>query len=395
MKKIGIYLERKPDSGGAYQYCLAMLKALASLTEGEYEVTAFCTYYEWITVAKNFGLNAQIVQKNFIEKILHYIAEKTVPVCFYRKHLQWLHPLSRRMKQKEVDYCIYPCADKISFMINIPSIVTVFDLMHRYLKDFPEIADARTYRSRERSYTNIAKYAQVILVDSEVGKQQMIESYGVEEDIGGKIKILPFIAPDYVYEKNEKSIIHSLAQYDKYIFYPAQFWRHKNHKSLLAALALLKGKGIIVNAVFCGSQKNAYDEICQQIEQFGLKEQIQILGYVSNDEMIALYSNARALVMPTFFGPTNIPQLEAFVLECPVATSRIFGIPEQVGNAALLFQPDNIHEIAQCVEQLWQDDDLCARLIKEGKKKAEEWGEKEFAQRLLCILEPGENNGNL
>ena len=94
-----------------------------------------------------------------------------------------------------------------------------------------------------------------------------------------------------------------------------------------------------------------------------------------------------ALVMPTFGGPTNIPQLEAFVLGCPVATSRIFGIPEQVGDAALLFDPADVDEIADCVKRLWQDDALCDSLIRAGHERAARWGEQQFAQRLYEYLE--------
>lgn len=91
--------------------------------------------------------------------------------------------------------------------------------------------------------------------------------------------------------------------------------------------------------------------------------------------------------MPTFFGPTNIPQLEAFVLECPVATSKIYGIPDQVKDAALLFDPNSVEEIADCINRLWQDDELCRKLIERGKKRADEWNQKHFTMKLISIIE--------
>ena len=87
--------------------------------------------------------------------------------------------------------------------------------------------------------------------------------------------------------------------------------------------------------------------------------------------MPEFYRRARAMVMPTFFGPTNIPPLEAFALGCPVAVSNIYGIPEQVGDAALLFDPNSVEEIADCIERLWQDDALCASLISKGHARTE------------------------
>lgn len=387
MKRVGIYLERKPESGGAYQYCLAVLNALAKFPSSEFEVTAFCTYEDWIKVTEPLNIRTNIVRKNILQKLFHYLAEKMLQVKTYRKYFSSLHPLSRQLKKADIDFCIYPCGDKISFMLTMPAIVSVFDLMHQYLKEFPEISDKAIYKSRERSYTNIAAYANTILVDSEVGKNQMIECYDKSGNLAYKIQVLPFIAPDYVYKGVQKKTENTVSSFQKYIFYPAQFWKHKNHKNLLLALAQLKKQGMIVNAVFCGSGKNAFSEVLDIITEQNLEDQIQVLGYVTNQEMVALYQNARALVMPTFGGPTNIPQLEAFALGCPVATSRIFGIPQQVGEAALLFDPDNIEEIAACIKTLWTDDDLCSRLKKKGYERSAMWGEKQFQECLLKIIE--------
>lgn len=386
MRKIGIYLERHPDSGGAYQYCLAMLKSLSELPADKYEITAYVMYHEWERVTEPLGIRTVYAQKNACEKVLYHLCEKLLKVETCRKICPKIHPFGRAMKKDGIEYCIYPCADKISFMMNVPAIVTVFDLMHRYLTDFPEISAEDIYQSRERSYTNIAKYASLILTDSVVGSQQMEECYGALMQDTSIIRELPFIAPDYVYDKAAKKQKENITQFEKYIFYPAQFWKHKNHENLLKAIALLKERDIQVNLVCSGTSKNGYDDTLMRIRELGLEWQVQILGYVENDEIVALYQNSRALVMPTYGGPTNIPQLEAFELGCPVATSRIFGIPDQVGNAALLFNPADVDEIADCIERLWKDDALCKNLITKGKKKSAEWGQKQFKEKLMGYL---------
>lgn len=386
-KRIGIYLERHPDSGGAYQYCLAMLKSLAALPKDRYEVIAFIMYEEWRPITERLGIRTIYAQKNKIEKVIYHMAELVLPVAACRRLCRLLHPFARALRRESVDACIYPCADKISFMMDTPAVVSVFDLMHRYLTEFPEISSPDIYKSRERSYTNIARYARMIFVDSEVGRQQMLECYGTQADLAGRVYPLPFIAPDYVYESVGKAPYPRPDVPEKYIFYPAQFWKHKNHGRLLEALARLNGEDIHVHLVCSGTGKNGYDDVCGQIKELQLEEQVTILGYVSNEEMVALYQHARALVMPTFGGPTNIPQLEAFVIGCPVATSRIFGIPEQVGEAALLFDPADVDEIAECVKRLWQDDALCEELIRAGHERSAQWGERQFAERLYEYLE--------
>ena len=121
-----------------------------------------------------------------------------------------------------------------------------------------------------------------------------------------------------------------------------------------------------------------------QVESLGLDDNVLFLGYVPDEDMPALYRSARALVMPTFFGPTNIPPLEAFALGCPVATSRIYGIPEQLGDAALLFDPASVDEIFECLIRLWVDDAVCAQLAERGRERAASWGPTQFHDRLFA-----------
>ena len=92
------------------------------------------------------------------------------------------------------------------------------------------------------------------------------------------------------------------------------------------------------------------------------------------------------MVMPSYFGPTNIPPLEAMLLGCPVAVSDKYAMPEQVGNAGLLFNPDSPEEIASCIEKLWMDENLRERLKKLGYKRVKQWNKEKFNKRLLKVV---------
>ena len=82
-----------------------------------------------------------------------------------------------------------------------------------------------------------------------------------------------------------------------------------------------------------------------------------------------LYAGAVGLVMPTFFGPTNIPMLEAWAFGCPVLTSDIRGIREQVGNAAILVNPRSEEAIADGIYHLWTDENLRRILADRGRRR--------------------------
>ncbi|BAV33537.1 glycosyltransferase [Sulfuricaulis limicola] len=270
-------------------------------------------------------------------------------------------------------------------MAPVPSLVSIHDLMHRYERGFPEVSAHGAYFRRERLFRNISRWAKGIIVDSRVGKLHVHESYQVPLE---RIFELPYIPPGYIYETGIAGDFSEKYQLPgKFIFYPAQFWEHKNHARLVEAVAKVKTRHPDIFLVLAGARNNAYDEITRKVKTLELSENVIFLGHVPDHDMPELYRRACAMVMPTFFGPTNIPPLEAFALGCPVAVSNIYGMPEQAGDAALLFNPNSADEIAGCIERLWSDDSLRASLIAKGRAHATAWGQKQFNQTFLAIVE--------
>lgn len=386
MKKIIMYLEGRPNNGGSYQYWLAALKALSELDRKEYHLKVYAGYDEWCNTAQSFHVDAVLLRKKrtflgiYMERIY-----RRYPIKAFKRLCIILNSTYRELEKEKADLLITQIVDRGGDILNIPTVVPIMDLMHRYEPEYEEVAVE--YEARELIFRHQCEVAEIILVDSTVGKEHVLESYGeCRKDLVKHIKVLPMIPPDYIYHHTQlKEIPYEL--FDKYIFYPAQFWTHKNHVNLIKAIALLRNKGVLINLVLVGSEQNNRKNAEELIHGQSLDDQVKILGYVSNDEMVYLYQHARAVVMPTFFGPTNIPQLEGFELGCPVATSRIYGIPEQVGDAALLFDPHSIEEIADCIVRLWTDDALCAELIRRGKRKSEQWNPEAYRDMLINIIE--------
>lgn len=386
MYKIGVLLSGQPNNGGSYQFWLAILKALSELDKNKYDVEIYSRSDEWIALADTLAIkHLQLKpQRGFVGVYLER-AYRKFHFPFLQK-LTVLFDLDYNLVQKErPNIFLAQYVDGFGDILKIPSIVPIFDLMHRYERRFAEVSCE--YEAREILFRHQCETAEIILADSDVGKKQIIESYGeVREELEKHVEILPFIPPDYIYNIN--AITHFPYElFDKYIFYPAQFWTHKNHNNLIEALAKLKTKGLEINLILVGSEQNNRKCVEELIREKGLESNVKILGYVTNEEMVYLYQHARALVMPTYFGPTNIPQLEAFELGCPVATSGIYGIPNQVGDAALLFHPDSVEEIADCIEKLWNDDILCKELIQRGKNRAMCWGQEQFNCKFKGILD--------
>jgi glycosyltransferase involved in cell wall biosynthesis len=121
--------------------------------------------------------------------------------------------------------------------------------------------------------------------------------------------------------------------------------------------------------------------------QAGIENDIQYLGYVPNHDISAIYAEATGLVMPTFFGPTNIPVLEAWSLGCPVLSSDIRGIREQIQSAGILVDPRSVESIADGIQKLWTENKLREELIRQGRSRLATYTPASYRKRLIDILE--------
>lgn len=385
-KKIGLFLDALPFTGGTFQYNQTILEAVATLPSDRYRVVVGYTSKIWLEQLKEYKIESLAIRYGFFARVVGILVNL---FGFPIKHFQRISPVFqstvRCLLRENCDLWIFPSQDVLSYQAPLPSLVTVLDLAHRYEKCFAESASKSEFLIRERTFASICTWARGVIVQTEIGQQQVVDAYGMSAE---KIHILPLVAPSHIYAATPPAGFDDRYTLPtKYLFYPAQFWEHKNHSNLLAAMAELKTELPDLKLVLAGSKKNAYKDVLQQIQNLGLAADVHILGYVPNEDIPELYRRARALIMPTYFGPSNIPPLEAAVVGCPVAISNVSSMPEQLGNAVLIFNPDSVDEIADCIRRLWIDDRLCCRLAAEAKELVAAWGQTEFNNRLHQIID--------
>ncbi|HJY98739.1 MAG TPA: glycosyltransferase family 1 protein [Patescibacteria group bacterium] len=294
------------------------------------------------------------------------------------------------IESKSLDLMFYPTSSNLSFLAKVPSVVAIHDLMHRARPEFLEVSAAGRWENREYVYRNITKDSYGILVDSEVGKRDVINYYHARP---GKIVVLPFLPPAYLDNKmsikNARKICRSLKLPERFIFYPANFWPHKNHINLIWAILQLKSQGKKINLVLTGSKDadfSSFEKVFSLVTKHRLNKQVFFLGYVSNKEISAIYKASTALVMPTYFGPTNIPVLEAWKMGTPVIYSDIRGCREQLGNAGLLIDPDDPGDIADKILKVYTHPKLVDKLVRRGYSRLDRWGFKDFSNRIEQII---------
>lgn len=389
--RVAVYITVSPDWGGSFQYAESILDALAMLPKEKFTIRIWCHHLkEWspIFANKKFTCINSIARRSFMEKVCYRVFRLfEMPVLnTLRLHRLWrfFSPDTVPVHWWEPDICVFTQQSFTDLPQTTIALAPIHDLMHKFFPQFPEVGELAEAQGREHLFNTIAGKSHGILADSQVGKEHILQFY---PEAKGKVHILPFIPPRSLLEANPVKPACLPDSFTKrFLFYPAQFWLHKNHLNLLNALNVLV-KDLDIHCVFSGgTTHNGYEPVVSAIRTLELAPHVTVLGYVTNEELSWLYQNAYCMVMPTFFGPTNIPPLEAMFFGCPMALSGNFGMPEQCKDAALYFDPSSVDDIAKTIRRIWEDDTLHSALSAHGKQQSKAWQPADFEKRFLEIF---------
>ncbi len=155
----------------------------------------------------------------------------------------------------------------------------------------------------------------------------------------------------------------------------------KNVPGLLAAYASLPASlRQRVPLVIAGMSGWGQEDVRQLAVRLGVIEQVFTLGYVSEEQLRALYHAAHALVWPTLYEGFGLPPLEAMACGTPVITSNAASLPEVVGDAAVLIDPLVPEQIAEAMRRLIEDEALRATLSARGLARTRQFSWDRCAQ---------------
>lgn len=386
---IGIFFNARRGQGGLYQYAATLVHCLRT-HETRHRYVLFHAAPEPLPLSLD-GERWRVVRLRSRQMWPRLGAEAAL---FALARLGWRRPLPvlppyPEMRSAALDVMLYVKPSIHSFLWPPPSVFPIHDLQHLLQPEFPEVAARGERARREFLYRNAVPRAGAILADSEIGREDIIRAYAPPPE---RVHALPHLAPTYLRaEVGPADLERVRRRYEvppRYAFYPAAFWPHKNHARLLKALRLLRDRhGVRLPLLLAGKRDREYDALAALAAELDLADEVRFLGYVPDEDVSALYRGALALVMPTFFGPTNIPYLEAWSLGCPVITSNVRGLPEQVGDAGLLVDPRDEGALAEAIWRLHSDEALRRDLVERGRRRVAEWTPERFTARLAAILD--------
>lgn len=364
-------------AGGVEQFVIGLASGLSRLSDGdeEYAFLAYADSSDWIRPYVEGPCRmvygpAATFQPGWVQSI------RTLPGV--RRVLNTLRPLGTWLKKlphsdgliEHAGISIMHFTTQSAFLTCVPSIYHPWDLQHIH---FPQFFSPRARKTREIAYRAFCQQASMVSVAASWDKEDLIRHYDLADN---KVHVVPCAPVLTSYPAPSKydlmATIQKFSLPERFIFYPAQTWPHKNHVGLLEALSILRERhGLIVPLVSSGHANEFYPTIEHRVRELRLTEQVQFLGFVTPLDLRSLFTLCRGLVFPSKFEGFGMPIIEAFWAGVPTACSNVASLPEQAGDAALLFDPEHPEEIARAIALLWTDDTLCNSLIEKGRRRAD------------------------
>lgn len=383
--KIAAILDTAIGAGGGFNQSLNAILQMQRLCEGRIEFCVYTTVAANVDQCARLGFDVKLYRANLIDLWLAYSSTNEL-LRRIQNRLRLVGRLEARLLADQVDvaYFVAPSLRCLSLQ-RLNYIYTVWDLCHRDTPEFPEVRSFNTFLSREHNYRNVLGQALFTLCDSEALVVRLSSRYGVDRE---RLVAMPFAPAPFLDAPLQADKGEVLAKYglvEGYFLYPAQFWPHKNHVRIIQAMRLLADDGPIRPAVFCGGDYGNKAYIESVARDLRLSDQVRFLGFVPAEDMRALYEGAVALIVPSYFGPTNLPPLEAWLLRVPLIYSALFS--EQAGDAALLPDPDSAEELADAMRKV-QQPDVADELVRKGTLRlaaidaARQAAEGQVAERL-------------
>lgn len=378
--KIGVIFEDfSRETGGGHQFQLEILRSVARLEKGSHQLIPV------LSTRSSDELAAELRKSR--KEGIQYPVSWTVRA---REHLARSSVILRRRISTELDrlarrnnfdlvwfVCPYPPE-----IPDTPFVATVWDLQHRLQPWFPEVSAAGEWLRREKHLSTLLRRATRVIVGTNAGADELSRFYGIPAE---RIWILPHPAPGRIPEVVRPP---EKAPHRNFILYPAQFWPHKNHVNLLHALDLVRRDSQLdLDLVLVGSDRATRERIAILAKELNLEQNVRFEGFVERERLFSLYDRAFALTYVSYFGPENLPPLEAFAVGCPVIASRVPGAEEQLGDAALLVDPSSAEQIADAITTLWSKPELRRELIARGRRRAGAWTPGDFLDRMMRYLD--------
>jgi len=266
-------------------------------------------------------------------------------------------------------------------------VLTIHDLAFLH---FPKsFGRFERFRSKLLVLAN-AQRAAKILCGSQYSKMDIAQRCAVDE---AKIEITYYstplsFRPADSHDERKQAVLKKYGINKKFIFTLSRLNLRKNLKTLIEIYTTLRDSEKIDILLVVGGKKDVlFEETMRNIENSRYKENIILTGFIEEEELRFLYNAAEVFVYPSLFEGFGLPPLEAMACGCPVVTSKVSSIPEVVGDAGLLVNPNDAEEMLKAIVGVISDATLRESMRRKGLERTQHFSWEATAYKTLAVYE--------
>lgn len=335
---------------------------------------------EYLIIQNDRGEHGIVRSKNFKEVRFNY-----PPLSFGT--MLYLH---RVIEANKIDVFHAPYF-MIPLFAKCPIVVTIHDLTAFKFKDFffgkKFIMRKIAEKGVELLTPLTIKMASKVITVSSYSKTDITKLTKCPEN---KVEVI-YEAVDSVFKKIDnlkriQDVKHKFGLNKKFILYVGNTRAYKNLPRLFRAFKILKKRAVFdYNLVIGSGDRRNLNFLTRQANNLSMSEEIIFTGALTDDEVVALMNAADIFVFPSLYEGFGLPPLEAMACGTPVVTSNAGSLPEVMGDAALLINPESEKEIASAMLRLLDNEVLRNQFRQMGCERVKKFSWKETAKRTLEI----------
>jgi glycosyltransferase involved in cell wall biosynthesis len=391
-------------NGGAKIFVIELLKQLAIIAPNTmFVLLTQLDSYDELALLEKKNMSRMLITKDgasgLFRRLIRILASKFltyVPNFFKNIVTLWggylILALKRSatktlMKKLGGDLLFCPFTAPTFYLVGMPVVCIIYDLQH---KEYPDFFSIEEIAYRDFTFMDACKKSNFLVAISNFSRDKAI-SFGKLQTT--KIKTI-YIRTAMRFGLSTSENIYFFSNLGikpkRFLLYPANFWKHKNHEILISAFKLASQMTLDedIKLICTGSPGDRKDDLVAMSSKAGMSNRILFPGYLSNDELHSLINNSLGLIFPSLYEGFGMPIMEAMAAGVPVACSNISSLPEIALDSAILFDPHDSVQVAEAIVALVSNDKLRSKLISSGLERAAEFSDvRKMAVEYLMVFE--------
>jgi glycosyltransferase involved in cell wall biosynthesis len=267
--------------------------------------------------------------------------------------------------------------------VKAKSVVTVHDLAYMI---YPETTSDKIYHHHSKWVPYSVQKADRVIADSYQTQRDLIRLLNIPE---GKIDVVHLAGNPVFRPMHSNEYEHIYNQYslpEKYILYVGTVEPRKNLITLIKAFSQMKREsGTQEKLVIVGAKGWKFSPIFELIQDLKMEHDIIFTGYVSDEDLVAIYNGALCFVLPSIYEGFGLPLLEAMQCGLPVLASNVSSIPEVMGDAGILVDPMDINQWSESLGKVIINSLLRDELASKSLDRAKQFTWEKVANQTIEV----------